>query len=148
MHTLRIVDLSENAFIFHIYSIKCFSAFNTSDLDNLIVPIDDRGRRCGKEFFVQDNVSGLYIDLLKCARFSALFYGCPTMTICVSNCPEKKFVFDSVDCDSNRAYYEKNIMCGHHTTKPTTCKRMKELIEIGNCTSFYLPSEPSKSSIL
>lgn len=124
-------------------------AFRTSDLHNMVVPIDDVDRRCGMEYRVRDQPNAIYFDLLECISFHALFYGCPTKRVCRERCPSKIFVFDLDKCHDGFSQYKRDVECDFHTNKTNfrNCNDIKKSIDKNECTGFYLPSESRKCVI-
>lgn len=122
-------------------------AFRTSDLRNIVVPIDRIGRRCGREIEIQKKPDAHYFDLLKCISFRALFYGCSTNVLCSKKCPNKKFVFDLQECVkvTHEKYIDK-VICGHNQPLPDDgkCLTIEEYIKKDMCAAFHFPSESSK----
>lgn len=103
------------------------------------------------EYKVQNESLGLYFDILKCVRFSALFFGCPTHLKCLSKCPDESFDFEQHGCNNqNIDSLRKKMHCGfytHHALYWADCSKLKEYIKEGKCAAFYLPSDPSRCMV-
>lgn len=127
-------------------------AFKTSDLQNLVVPIDDFGQRCGMEYIVRDRPNVMYFDLLECISFSALFrnYGCPTVKVCVKKCPEKTFVFDQGACENNLNNTIGQLICidGFRLEYLQNCEDVQRAIKEEKCAGFHFDSEESKCAVI
>ncbi|XP_013392467.1 choline transporter-like protein 2 isoform X2 [Lingula anatina] len=124
--------------------------YKEGDPTVLIYPSDSEGNLCGYGNFV-NKPNLFFFDLLKCTNVAQnVAVGCPTTQVCVSKCPDKNWVWVAAAAqDANpllstqeRRKLKEDMYCTYNiTTQVRDEKSIKELVEGGNCASYYVKSD-------
>ncbi|KAL1505597.1 hypothetical protein ABEB36_005126 [Hypothenemus hampei] len=77
--------------------IGCWAAIGiwailNGDPNNLLIPSDSHGFRCGVDETVKDRKYLFFFDLTECLSPQTPFVGCSTKQICVEKCPEVVYI--------------------------------------------------------
>ncbi|KAM9099619.1 choline transporter-like protein 2 isoform X2 [Sarcophilus harrisii] len=117
-------------------------AWTHGDPRKVIYPTDSRGQFCGQKGTPNENKPFLfYFNILKCASPLVLLeFQCPTMQICVKNCPSRYLTYlqasgQAQDLD----YYKQFCVPGFGQGKK---KSPIEVLRDGDCPAVLTPSKP------
>lgn len=131
--------------IFLIF-LTCWAAIGyyaliNGDINNLLVPMDSEGRKCGVDSEVIDRPYLVFFDLTKCATVSAAYSNCKTPQVCVSHCPTSNFMYTL-----NSTLLSLEDLKGTMICKPEINLAGKNKLQLDNyvaknkCASWYLIS--------
>ncbi|XP_014210998.1 CTL-like protein 2 [Copidosoma floridanum] len=117
-----------------------YYAFKNGRIEKLFHPSDSEGRKCGIDSQVKNKPYLLFFDLTKCAKISPKDRICPTTQVCVSQCPQKNFLFNAGMTDVNRL--KKDLICKIDVKldKINRLDEIKMLIDHEKCARWYLES--------
>ncbi|XP_055335159.1 choline transporter-like protein 2 isoform X2 [Paramacrobiotus metropolitanus] len=117
------------------WGVVAYFAFANGNWDRLLYPTDSRGRICGRQNGDVDLTNRpylFYFDISTCLGPQTLFHGCRTPSVCVTQCPNKTFVWDNIDFKNDPA----DLICLDgvdkiaQATKPSSQR----------CASYYVQS--------
>lgn len=126
------------------WGFVAYYAIHHGDLDRLLVPTDSKGLKCGVDSEVQDKPYLFFFDISKCANYDVPLYGCKTPQVCVRECPNEQFAFDSSSCNAvTLEAIRTKLICDQTVQKDTlSCSQIQENIDKGFCAKYYLKSVP------
>uniref|UniRef100_A0A182JP45 Choline transporter-like protein n=1 Tax=Anopheles christyi TaxID=43041 RepID=A0A182JP45_9DIPT len=113
-----------------------YYAVQHGDLNRLLVPIDSDGRKCGVDSEVRDEPYLVFFNITECAKIDVPISGCSTTQVCVSQCPDHDFDFESANCNpSNLNEIRAKLICKQNVKKTdlTTCQIIREYIKSERC---------------
>ncbi|XP_035221732.1 choline transporter-like protein 2 isoform X2 [Stegodyphus dumicola] len=115
--------------------VVAFFAFREGDPRLLLYPTDSEGHICGTGD-LEDKKFLFFFDLMKCARPSVVFTGCPTPQVCVDKCPDETFFANPYA--SNADEIKRKLICKYNVSK--TDKTLEELLKGDQCAQLYFRS--------
>lgn len=110
------------------------------------MPSDSYGLRCGVDSEVLDKPYLVFFDLSKCADPRVPLTGCNTPQVCVSNCPNQTFIYDTTDkcTPGTLSQIRDKLICDIHVHKERdvqSCRDVERLINDRKCARWYLKGE-------
>ncbi|XP_061511125.1 choline transporter-like 2 isoform X4 [Anopheles gambiae] len=122
-----------------------YYAVQHGDLNRLLVPIDSDGRKCGVDSEVRDEPYLVFFNITECAKIDVPISGCSTTQVCVSQCPNQDFDFESANCNpSNVNEIRSKLICKQNVKKSdlTTCQIIRQYIKSQRCAQTMQKSTP------
>ncbi|XP_041783433.1 choline transporter-like 2 isoform X4 [Anopheles merus] len=122
-----------------------YYAVQHGDLNRLLVPIDSDGRKCGVDSEVRDEPYLVFFNITECAKIDVPISGCSTTQVCVSQCPNQDFDFESANCNpSNVNEIRSKLICKQNVKKTdlTTCQIIRQYIKSQRCAQTMQKSTP------
>lgn len=119
-------------------------AWRNGDLDQLLVPTDSVGRKCGIDNEVLNKPYLLFFNLENCIDPKTPISGCPTPQVCVEQCPQEAFVHRREQCNSGTLEQIKSkLICLMEVDRAaiTSCDQVDNLVQNEKCARWYLPSQ-------
>jgi len=118
----------------------------TGDVSKVLFPTDSQGRICGQGQLASRPYL-LIFDLSKCLSPSSLVSGCPTPHVCVSQCPQENYSpLASARLRTETQHVIKQRVkpfCSPTVTDQILQQfSVQDLVESGECPSWYLSSSP------
>ncbi|XP_050071888.1 choline transporter-like 2 [Anopheles maculipalpis] len=113
-----------------------YYAVQHGDLNRLLVPIDSDGRKCGVDSEVRDEPYLVFFNITECAKIDVPISGCSTTQVCVRECPNENFDFESANCNpSNLNEIRAKLICKQNVKKIDlkTCQIIREYITAERC---------------
>lgn len=89
----------------------------------------------------------VFFNLEKCIDPLVPINGCPTPQVCVEQCPNSLFIYDTNKCNANELESIKSkLICNRNVDVKTIgdCATLDRLINDDYCAKWYLPSESCK----
>jgi len=121
------------------WGIVGYFGFLLGDPQRLLHPTDSEGRVCGLDENLVLKPYLFFFDLTKCANPTVLTHGCPTPQVCVSSCPTESFVATEWAL-LDEAGTKQKLICKENATMHRSS--VKELVQRGDCASWYIQSTP------
>lgn len=122
-----------------------FYAFRQGDVGFLLAPINSLGHRCGFDSQVLDKPYLVFFDISKCLAPTVPITGCPTVQVCVSQCPSQTVFFrkdlqTSTALDVNRL--KSQLVCRENISLDgvTSVAQITQLIDDVQCAPYVLKS--------
>uniref|UniRef100_A0A4Y0AQQ0 Choline transporter-like protein n=1 Tax=Anopheles funestus TaxID=62324 RepID=A0A4Y0AQQ0_ANOFN len=111
-------------------------AVQHGDLNRLLVPIDSDGRKCGVDSEVRDEPYLVFFNITECAKIDVPISGCSTTQVCVKQCPNEDFDFETANCNPfNLDEIRTKLICKQNVKKTDlkTCQIIREYIKADRC---------------
>lgn len=108
------------------------------------MPTDSQGLQCGVDSAVLDKKYLVFFDLQKCIDPLVPIHGCPTPQVCVEQCPQSTFLFESSKCTAAALpSIKEQLICTRDVIVENIaeCQHVEELIARNQCAPWYLKSE-------
>ncbi|XP_037914050.1 choline transporter-like 2 isoform X1 [Hermetia illucens] len=125
-----------------LWSYIAYFAIGHGDLEKLLVPVDSQGYRCGVDSPVLDKPYLFFFNLEKCISPLVPITGCPTPQVCVKECPNQMFIYETYKGSFEEL--KSKLICQTDKDKENI-KDMtdaKNAIQENRCASWYIPSVP------
>uniref|UniRef100_A0A182W864 Choline transporter-like protein n=1 Tax=Anopheles minimus TaxID=112268 RepID=A0A182W864_9DIPT len=120
-----------------------YYAVQHGDLNRLLVPIDSDGRKCGVDSEVRDEPYLLFFNITECAKIDVPISGCSTTQVCVKQCPNEDFDFETANCNPyNLNEIRSKLICKKNVKKTDlkTCAIIREYIKSERCAQIMQKS--------
>lgn len=132
----------------HMLQLKIFPAFRHGGIDDIFVPTDSNGYKCGSG----SNKNKDYLLIFDLEKYSTYWSNAldggnsTTPTICVIDCPKTNFLFDMKRCKQRFSETHSKLICRSDVDKNQikSCEDIETFVRAGKCTKWYLESKSSK----
>ncbi|XP_063547210.1 choline transporter-like 2 isoform X4 [Cydia strobilella] len=113
------------------------------NVEQLLAPMDMKGRRCGLDSTLQDKKYLVFFDISECLSPTTAISGCKTPQVCVNGCPTETIVFNT---GSNTAatfnnWRSKMICVDGINTATMTHDEATQYMKDTKCASYVLKSQ-------
>lgn len=119
-------------------------AWRNGDLNKLVVPSDSFNKKCGIDSGVLDKKYLFFFNLDKCIDPLVPITGCPTPQICVEQCPQETFIWDTMKSQLSLEELKRKLICLTDADKLNIATKMdaQKAVDEERCTRWYIKSAP------
>lgn len=119
-------------------------AWRNGDLNKLVVPTDSFNKKCGIDSGVLNKKYLFFFNLDKCIDPLVPITGCPTPQICVEQCPQQTFIWDTMKNQLSVQELKSKMVCLSESDKlkMNTKADIQKAIDEERCARWYIKSAP------
>ncbi|XP_063373104.1 choline transporter-like 2 isoform X4 [Cydia amplana] len=113
------------------------------NVEQLLAPMDMKGRRCGLDSTLQDKKYLVFFDISECLSPTTAISGCKTPQVCVNECPKETIVFNTGNytAASFNNWRSKMICVDGINTATMTHDEAVRYMKDTKCASYVLKSQ-------
>ncbi|XP_063633222.1 choline transporter-like 2 isoform X3 [Cydia splendana] len=113
------------------------------NVEQLLAPMDMKGRRCGLDSTLQDKKYLVFFDISECLSPTTAISGCKTPQVCVNECPKETIVFNtgSYTAATFNNWRSKMICVDGINTATMTHAEATQYMKDTKCASYVLKSQ-------
>ncbi|XP_063393664.1 choline transporter-like 2 isoform X3 [Cydia fagiglandana] len=113
------------------------------NVEQLLAPMDMKGRRCGLDSTLQDKKYLVFFDISECLSPTTAISGCKTPQVCVNECPKETIVFNtgSYTAATFNNWRSKMICVDGINTATMTHVEATQYMKDTKCASYVLKSQ-------
>ncbi|XP_061715261.1 choline transporter-like 2 isoform X3 [Cydia pomonella] len=113
------------------------------NVEQLLAPMDMKGRRCGLDSTLQDKKYLVFFDISECLSPTTAISGCKTPQVCVNECPKDTIVFNtgSYTAATFSSWRSKMICVDGINTATMTHDEATQYMKDSKCASYVLKSQ-------
>lgn len=119
-------------------------AWRSGDLNKLVVPTDSFNKKCGIDSGVLNKKYLFFFNLDKCIDPLVPITGCPTPQICVEQCPQQTFIWDTMKNQLSFEELKTKLICLTDADKFNLRNKedIQKAINEERCARWYIKSAP------
>ncbi|XP_048004473.1 uncharacterized protein LOC125240570 isoform X5 [Leguminivora glycinivorella] len=113
------------------------------NVEQLLAPMDMKGRRCGLDSTLQDKKYLVFFDISECLSPTTAISGCKTPQVCVNECPKETIVFNKGNymAPTFNDWRSKMICVDGINTATMTYDEAVQYMNDNKCASYVLKSQ-------
>ncbi|XP_037300766.1 choline transporter-like 2 isoform X3 [Manduca sexta] len=120
-----------------------YYSITRGNIENLLAPIDSKGRRCGLDSGLEDKKYLVFFDISKCLSPDSPIVGCSTPQVCVSKCPERFIRFGTELTPATMEQLRSSMVCTDDVNvRDMTYNQAMQYIKENKCAPYVLQSQP------
>ncbi|KAG6465142.1 hypothetical protein O3G_MSEX014956, partial [Manduca sexta] len=120
-----------------------YYSITRGNIENLLAPIDSKGRRCGLDSGLEDKKYLVFFDISKCLSPDSPIVGCSTPQVCVSKCPERFIRFGTELTPATMEQLRSSMVCTDDVNvRDMTHTQAMQYIKENKCAPYVLQSQP------
>ncbi|XP_037300767.1 choline transporter-like 2 isoform X4 [Manduca sexta] len=121
-----------------------YYSITRGNIENLLAPIDSKGRRCGLDSGLEDKKYLVFFDISKCLSPDSPIVGCSTPQVCVSKCPERFIRFGTELTPATMEQLRSSMVCTDDVNvRDMTYNQAMQYIKENKCAPYVLQSQPA-----
>lgn len=119
-------------------------AWRNGDINKLVVPTDSFNKKCGMDSGVLNKKYLFFFNLDKCIDPLVPITGCPTPQICIEQCPQQTFIWDTMKNQLSLEELKSKMICLTDADKSNINSKddAQKAINEERCARWYIKSAP------